>query len=152
MDHNNCTIYYYDYNGTWHEDNCTANLSDPFEWKFNIANSDAWHNESIVEARWIHAYWQEWHDKNDHVKADVVDSVLNATNNTDVRKDNSKWNPHEGAFLQYMAQYDKHYDSFEDFQTHLKVFSEVTNDIVKHNIMNSDFKLGLNEFADWTDD
>lgn len=77
---------------------------------------------------------------------------MNATNGTDNRKDSSKWNPHEGAFLQYMAEYDKHYDSFEDFQTHLKVFSEVTNEIARNNVMNNDFKMGLNEYSDWTDD
>merc|ERR1719498_2105714 len=39
MHRNNCTIFYYDYNGTWHADNCTNNLSSPIEWHGEIKHS-----------------------------------------------------------------------------------------------------------------
>jgi hypothetical protein len=42
MEQNNCTLYYYDFDGNWHADNCTNNLSDVYEWNMEIKYSAAW--------------------------------------------------------------------------------------------------------------
>lgn len=104
MEHNNCTLYYYDMNWNWHADNCTNNLSDPYEWNMNIKDQEAWKNESIPEAKAIWSFWMDWHEEHDddfwgslnfttddYNYTDWNATEWNNTNGTNMTNETSHW-------------------------------------------------------------
>jgi len=57
----------------------------------------------------------------------------------------------EAAFLGYITQFGKTYSTMAEFEHRLANFSANHEHIAAHNAMPSNFKLGHNQFSDWTD-
>jgi C1A family cysteine protease len=57
----------------------------------------------------------------------------------------------EAAFLGYITQFGKSYSNMEEFEHRLANFKANHEYIFGHNSMPSSFKLGHNQFSDWTD-
>jgi len=57
---------------------------------------------------------------------------------------------HEFAFIKFIAEYGKQYATIEQYNYRLEQFSRTYAEIVKHNSEEHQFKLGVNEFSDWS--
>ena len=57
----------------------------------------------------------------------------------------------ESAFLGYITQFGKSYQSVADYELRLREFAVKHAYIQEHNQTDSNYKLGHNKFSDWTD-
>lgn len=55
------------------------------------------------------------------------------------------------AFNSYISQHHKNYLTKSEFQARLNIFKQNYQYIQDHNAKNSDYKLGLNQFSDWSE-
>jgi len=57
----------------------------------------------------------------------------------------------EGAFLGYITQFGKSYSNMAEYEMRLREFAVKHAVIAQHNATEESFKLGHNQFSDWTD-
>ena len=56
----------------------------------------------------------------------------------------------ELKFMNYLSAWGKQHETVEEFLTRLEYFAEIDGDIEAHNATESSFKLGHNQFSDWS--
>ena len=54
-------------------------------------------------------------------------------------------------FIKYAARFNKVYEDIEEFAVRLEQFAYHNRLISEHNATDSNFKLGHNQFSDWTE-
>ena len=57
-----------------------------------------------------------------------------------------------GRYHKYLAEYGKSYNSENEFEFRFQIFKENANLIDAHNAQESTYTLGINKFADWTEE
>jgi hypothetical protein len=56
----------------------------------------------------------------------------------------------ESSFLSFISEYERNYGSLEEYGLRLAQFVRTHRAIEEHNASESSFKLGHNQFSDWT--
>jgi C1A family cysteine protease len=57
----------------------------------------------------------------------------------------------ESAFMSYITQYGKSYNTVAEYQFRLEQFARNHAIVVEHNLTESSFQLGFNKMSDWTE-